>query len=72
MNKLTDVETTTNVSGALMDLEQATTNFILAILPKLTALPKDAFEELLSALTSARIVLGLLPSDEQEENGNDS
>ena len=42
---------------ALARLETATTNFVLAIMPKLRELPKKEFEALTSALTKARNLL---------------
>ena len=43
---------------ALQQLEQASTDFVLSILPFLISLPKETFEELIPALTAARVLLG--------------
>jgi len=49
---------------ALQQLEQASTDFVLSILPFLISLPKETFEELIPALTAARVLLGKEGEDE--------
>jgi len=53
---------------ALQQLEQASTDFVLSILPLLISLPKETFEELIPALTAAR---GLLGKEGESEVSND-
>ena len=45
-------------------LEQASTDFVLSILPFLISLPKETFEKLIPALTAARTLLGKEGKDE--------
>ena len=53
---------------ALQQLEQASTDFVLSILPFLISLPKETFEELIPALTAARVLLG---KEDKGEVSND-
>ena len=53
---------------ALLQLEQASTDFVLSILPLLVSLPKETFEKLIPALAAARV---LLEKEDGDEVSND-